>query len=270
MPTPNRRPRLSLPDAGLYLASATQAADLARRIALEHFRRDPQVALKMDQSPVSAADLEIERAVRDQLQKAHPAHGFQGEETGLITGSEPWRWVLDPIDGTKSFIAGTPLFGSLLCLLHNDAPLLGIIEHPALKERWVGCARLATTHNDTPCRTSTAENLADISLRATTPDQFDADEATAFRHLASACRDTAYGGDCYLYGLLASGHIGVVCEAGLAPYDFLALVPVVEGAGGVISDWLGRALTPNSDGRVLACANAALHNQALERLRGSA
>ena len=270
MPTTAARPRKAPPDASAYLVSATKAADLARRIALEHFRRDPQVALKMDQSPVSAADLEIEQAVRDQLQKAHPAHGFQGEETEPITGSEPWRWVLDPIDGTKSFIAGTPLFGSLLCLLHNDTPLLGIIEHPALKERWIGCAGLATTHNDTPCHTSTTEQLGDISLRATTPDQFDAQEAAHFRSLAAACRDTAYGGDCYLYGLLASGHIGVVCEAGLAPYDFFALVPVVEGAGGVISDWRGNALTPQSEGRVLASANAALHNQALEHLRGHA
>ena len=269
-PMPAPQTRTARPDAGPYLNSATQAAELTRQIALEHFRRAPKVEIKADQSPVSTADLQIERAVRDQLQKAHPEHGFRGEETDPITGSEPWTWVLDPIDGTKSFIAGTPLFGSLLCLLHNDEPLLGIIEHPALKERWIGCAGLCTTHNDTPCRTSTAEQLSDISLRATTPDQFDAHEAAGFRRLAAACRDTAYGGDCYLYGLLANGYIGVVCEAGLAPYDFLALVPVVEGAGGVISDWRGDALTPRSGGRVLASANPALHACALEHLREAA
>ena len=262
---PERHP----PDARPFLASATAAADLARRIALEYFRRAPQVRLKADQSPVSAADLAIENAVRGQLAQAHPGHGFFGEEHGRQAGAEPWNWVLDPIDGTKSFIAGMPTFGSLLCLLHGEAPLLGIVEHPALAERWVGCAGRRTTHNDRPCHTQKAENLAEVSLRATTPDQFSADEYARFQYLAAACRDTAYGGDCYHYGLLASGYIGVVCEAGLAPYDFLALVSVVENAGGIISDWQGRPLTPASAGQVLASANTALHTAALNRLRAA-
>ena len=174
--------------------------------------------------------------------------------------------MVDPIDGTKSFITGKPTFGSLIALLHERTPVLGVIEIPALKERWVGNADRGTTCNHTRCRTSDTITLADSTLYATTPDMFSDGERRYFDALSQATRFRIFGADCYAYGLLSAGHVELVAESNMAPHDFLALVPVVEGAGGMITDWQGNALDLLAGRQVLATANPTLHEQALARL----
>ena len=246
--------------------TAIAAADAARRVTGQYFRAGLDIASKGDRTPVTIADRETEQRVKDLILERHPRHSFLGEETGATDNDEEWRWVIDPIDGTKSFATGNPTFGTLIALLHCDRPIIGIIDHPALDERWVGVRGRPTTHNGAPCATSTVQRLADASLYATTPDVFDAAARARFNRLSAAFQFRVFGGDCYCYGLLSRGFTEAVCEASMNPHDFMALIPVVEGAGGVITDWRGEQLTLRSNGEVLAAGNRALHCAAVEEL----
>ena len=254
-----------------FVETAIAAADAARRVTAGYFRAGLVVASKDDRTPVTVADRETEQRVRDLILARHPAHSFLGEETGSADNDGEWRWVIDPIDGTKSFATGNPTFGTLIALLHRSRPVIGIIDHAALDERWVGVTGRATTHNGAPCTTSAVERLADGSIYTTTPDMFVGRALARFNRLSGAFRFRVFGGDCYCYGLLASGFTEAVCEARMNPHDYMALVPVVEGAGGVITDWRGEALalTSNAGGEVLAAANGALHQAALACLNQS-
>jgi inositol-phosphate phosphatase/L-galactose 1-phosphate phosphatase/histidinol-phosphatase len=156
-----------------------------------------------------------------------------------------------------------PLWGTLVALLHNSRPVIGIIDVPALHERWIGVADGPTLRNETLCRTSGCRELREANLSATSPDMFSAGEFAIFDSLSKQARFRRFGGDCYLYAMLASGRIDAVIEAGLKPYDYLAAVPVITSAGGVITDWKGNPLTTASDGRVIAAATPALHEQLL-------
>lgn len=245
------------------VAFANQLADIARPLAMEHFRTPLGIQWKADASPVTIADRTIERALRAAIASRFPAHGILGEEEEAVGLEREWIWVVDPIDGTKSFVTGLPLFGTLVAVVSAGRPQVGIIEMPALGERFVGAKGDNTRFNGTVCRTSGVTRLGDARLCATAPDMFDGVEAAAFSALADKVGLRRFGGDCYAYGLLACGHVDLVVEASLKPYDFMALVPVVEGAGGVVTDWEGAPLTLSSGGRVIAAANGALHAQAL-------
>jgi len=249
-----------------FLDTAHLAADQARDITRAWFRSDMSVQNKKDRSPVTIADEWTEQVIRDIILKRHPDHGFFGEETGSHHSDTNWQWVIDPIDGTKSFATGMPTFGTLIALLYQGTPVLGIIDHCILDERWVGVHGLPTTHNGLPCHTRTTRKLEDAAVYTTTMDMFDDRTAIQASRLTGVCKFRVFGGDCYGYGLIASGFNDLMCEADLKPYDFLALVPVITGAGGVISDWRGNPLTMNSEGDVLASANPDLHNAALKRL----
>ncbi|MCA0922842.1 histidinol-phosphatase [Pseudooceanicola nanhaiensis] len=246
----------------------------SRPVARQHFRTPLAVTRKADCSPVTEADRAIEQAMKAVLQAEVPGHGILGEEFGLSGAEARYIWVLDPIDGTKSFISGVPLFGTLIALLEDGVPVLGVIDMPMLGETWIGqrdgAGRVSTRFNGASCHAGRCTELSEAILFATSPDQFTAQETRVFETLSAACAARRFGGDCYSYGLLASGHIDLILEAELQPYDYLALVPVVEGAGGVITDWQGRALTLQSSGQVLAAATPALHAAALARLAGKA
>lgn len=250
-------------------AFAEQLADLARPLALAHFRTPLGIEWKADLSPVTVADRAVERALRAAIAARYPAHGILGEEEAAVGIDRDVVWVVDPIDGTKSFVTGLPLFGTLIAAVVGGRPRVGVIEVPALGERWIGVAGGGTCLNGAPCRTSAVERLADARLFATSPDMFSPAEEIAFAALTDKVGLRRFGGDCYAYGLLASGHADLVVEASLKPYDFMALVPVVEEAGGVVTDWRGAPLSITSGGRVLAAANAALHARALEILRAA-
>ena len=200
------------------------------------------------------------------IRAAFPGHAIRGEEFAA-EGSGEFAWVLDPIDGTKSFVTGFPLFGSLVALTQDGRPVLGVIEAPALAERWVGCEGRPTVFNGQAVKTRACGSVAEAVIYTTTPETFNERELPLFRALAQRAALRRYGGDCYLYGMLAGGHCDLVIEVQLKPHDFMAVVPVVQGAGGFMSDWQGNPLTFASDGRVVAAGSEALWQQALEELR---
>lgn len=245
---------------------AKRLADTARPQIMSRFRTGIHADAKADASPVTEADRASERAMRALINETFPDHGILGEEYGSENTDAEYVWVLDPIDGTNSFVTGKPLFGTLIALCKNKVPIVGVIDAPAVDERWVGAKGQATTMNGQPVRTRSCAALDASWLYATTPDMFSGDNEAAFKRLSQAAWRTVYGGDCYAYGLLSSGHVDLVCEASLGTYDFCALAPVIEGAGGIITDWFGKALTMASEGRVLAAGDKTLHTQALQAL----
>jgi histidinol phosphatase-like enzyme (inositol monophosphatase family) len=245
---------------------AGMLADETDAMAMTYFRKPMDVEHKADLSPVTQADRAIEATMRERITHQFPSHGIFGEEHENTRLDAAQIWVLDPIDGTKSFVSGMPTFGTLIACLSDGVPEIGIISIPPTGERWVGQLGSPSTLNGTPCRTSGRTQLADATLYTTTPDAFDVAGAAQFDKLSKNVGMRRFGGDCYAYGLLASGHVDVVFEMNLEPYDYLALVPVVEGAGGVITDWNGEVLGLHSKGHVIASASAALHVKVLELL----
>ncbi|GLI59265.1 hypothetical protein VaNZ11_001113 [Volvox africanus] len=274
--------RMALPSdfKDSYVHLAHQLADAAAQITRKYFRTLVDVESKGDTSPVTIADRQAEISMREKIEQTFPDHGIFGEEHGLKFGSgaaSKYMWVLDPIDGTKSFITGKPLFGTLISLVYEGSPVLGIIDQPITKERWVGVVGQPTTLNGQTLRTRPCIDVKLAYLYATTPHMFSGDNEAAFNRLRDQVRIPMYGCDCYAYGLLAAGHCDLVVEADLKPYDYMALVPVVQGAGGVMTDWSGRPLvwqpSPGATdlksgwpGEVCAAGDPALHLQALKIL----
>ena len=244
--------------ANADIALAHRLADAAGAAIRPFFRAAFTMEAKADASPVTQADRAAEAAIRAILEVERPGDGIIGEEYGSVREDAARVWVLDPIDGTRSFIAGRPIFGTLIALLEGGRPVLGVIDQPIARERWIGATGHATTLNGTPVRTRACAALGQAHLATTGPRYFGADEGIAFDRVSAAARDTLWGGDCYNYALLASGHLDLVIEAGLQLYDLAALVPVVEGAGGCMCDWRGAPLTAESDGRVIAAGDATL------------
>lgn len=248
------------------LSFACTLADASLPIALRYFRQPLAVETKGDGSPVTRADREIEALLRELIVARYPQHGIFGEEEEPVALQGQYVWVVDPIDGTKSFISGMPTFGTLLAFMDNGRSRIGVIDMPALNERWLGVRGKPTTLNGVACRTRRNRRLAEATIYATTPDTFNKEELVQFDRVSRAAAMRHFGGDCYAYALLASGSIDVVIEAGLKPFDFLSLVPVIEGAGGIVTDWQGQELGLNSDGRVVAAATPALHAELLKGL----
>ena len=251
------------PETEMLARFADGLADVTDAMAMTYFRKPLDVEQKADLSPVTQADRAIEAAMRERIVQRFPVHGILGEEHDDARLDADYVWVLDPIDGTKSFVSGMPTFGTLIACLYNGTPELGIISIPPTGERWTGQRGKASTLDGASCRTSGRTRLDEAILYTTTPDTFDAAGSAKFEALSRKVAMRRFGGDCYAYGLLASGHCDLVFEMNLHPYDYMALVPVIEGAGGVITDWKGEALGLHSEGHVIAAANAALHAEAL-------
>lgn len=247
---------------------AQALADLGRELALKHFRQPLDVEDKLDLSPVTVADREIEAGMRTLLAQQRSEAGIYGEEMGAENPDADELWVLDPIDGTGAFVTGSPLFGCLIGLLRNGTPELGVIEMPRLAERWVGRRGGEVTLNGQPCRSSGRARLAEASLSATSLLAMPEADRVGFLHAAERARLVRFGGDCYAFGLIASGHLDAVVEGGLKPYDFLPIAPVVEAAGGVMTDWSGAPLNLESDGRVIAAASPELHAELMHAVTG--
>lgn len=248
---------------------AQRLADLAGAVARRYFRQPIAVDTKPDRTPVTVADREAEAAMRAAIERQFPQDGILGEEHGPVRADAARVWVLDPIDGTKSFIAGIPLFGILIALVENGVPVLGVIDQPISRERWLGVAGQPTRKNGAAIRARVCPDLAAASLYATSPDMFGADRP-AFERLKGAVKAVRFGADCYAYGQLAAGFVDLVVEADLKPYDYCALVPVIEGAGGAITDWRGDRLGLKSDGRVIAAGDPMLAPKARAVLEGKA
>jgi len=251
-----------------FLALAAELADAAGAAIRPYFRTRLTVDDKADLSPVTAADRAAEAAMRQLINRSFPAHGILGEEYGRERDDAEFVWVLDPIDGTKSFISGVPLFGTLIALTRAGRPILGIIDQPISRERWIGAEGRATTHNGAPIHCRECPSLAAATIFATTPDMFAGADANAFARAAGAAKLVRYGADCYAYGLVALGFADLVIEASLKPYDFGPMGPVVEGAGGIVTDWRGAPLGLSSDGRVVIAGDRRAHSEALALLNG--
>ncbi len=253
------------------LGFACRLADLAAAEILPHFRARRTIESKQGDStfdPVTAADRAAERIMRDEIAARYPDDGITGEEFEDLPGQSGRMWVLDPIDGTRSFILGLPIWGTLIGLEAGGKPILGLMNQPFTEERFLGSpdgAEFSRGGKTTKLETSARSSLDQAFLAATDPEMFKrGQEKSAFGRLAKIARATRYGGDCYFYCQLAAGQIDLVVEAGLHPYDIKPLIPIVEGAGGVVTDWQGNSA--RGGGRVIAAANMKLHKSALEVL----
>lgn len=252
-----------------YITFAHALAEAAGEVIRPYFGAHGAVAAKADSSPVTEADRAAEHVMREMIRAQFPTHAIYGEEFGAshhasrITHHD-LLWLLDPIDGTRAFIAGKKEWGTLIALCENSIPVLGVMYQPITGERWSaagedGYAASRKEHG----------HLKTASLSTTSIPYFTLAEAAGFSRLRAACASFSEGGDCYAYGLLARGERDIVVDAGLKPYDILALVPIIEQAGGTITDWEGAPVTLDNYQRVLATHTPGLHQQALTLLRGA-
>jgi myo-inositol-1(or 4)-monophosphatase len=244
-----------------FVAAAEAAADVAGAVVRPFFRSGFAVDTKSDRSPVTIADRSAEQAMRAVLTERFPEHGVLGEEFGLDRPDAPLRWVLDPIDGTRAFVSGRPTFGTLIALLDGETPILGVIDQPVLRERWIGVAGRRTVFRGpyggrASCRLCAL--LSDAELSCTSPEMMRGEALPRWDRLARAVRRNYWGGDCYAHGLLALGQIDVIAETTMKLWDWAALVPVIEGAGGRVTDWSGNRLRPDGDGTVLSVGDPSL------------
>ncbi len=241
------------------IALAQRLADAAREAIRPYFRTAMTATRKDDATPVTLADRAAEQAMRRILKAEAPRDAVHGEEFGTEPGTSGRTWVLDPIDGTTGFLAGRPIFGTLIALVVEGWPVLGVIDQAILNERWIGATGQPTTFNGQPARTRACRALTDAAIATTGPHYFDDHDGGHFMGLAAKTdhKRMVMGGDCYNYAMLASGHLDIVCEAGLKLHDYAALVPVVEGAGGTMCDWNGDPLHAASTGHVLALGDPA-------------
>ncbi|WP_113910827.1 inositol monophosphatase family protein [Roseovarius dicentrarchi] len=242
---------------------AERAAEMARG----YFRGDLGVSFKSDDSPVTQADRAIERLVRDRIAQKFPDHGIVGEEHGADAAGRKRVWVIDPIDGTRSFITGFPLFGFLLAHLVEGRPEIGIISMPMLGEVYTGAAGRGAALNGTPIRASTTTRMDAATLYINEGEKIHAARPEILSRLLAAGQTRRFCHDCYPYALLAAGHVDVVVDYDLQPYDFMALRPVVTEAGGILTDWSGRVPQLDYSGPIVAAATPELHAAALALLR---
>ncbi len=245
---------------------AKAISDIASQAAMRYFRGTLGVEFKQDESPVTQADRGVEAEVRAYLRQHFPDHGIFGEEQGKEDGDGRHLWVIDPIDGTRSFLSGHPLFGFLLAHLVDGQPQLGIVGMPAMNETFVGTRGRGATLNDRTIQTSDVTRLDQAILYVNEGDKIYRDQPSIFDRLMRAGQTRRFAYDCYPHALLAAGHVDAVVDYELQPYDYLALCPLIEAAGGVMTDWKGQALTMQSDVAVVSAATPELHAELLSLL----
>ncbi|MCP5060724.1 MAG: histidinol-phosphatase [bacterium] len=262
-------PGLAPEEIRAHVEAAASAAEAAGPIALRYFRTGVEVANKAAGGafdPVTCADREVEASIRADLARVYPGYGFLGEETGTVESDSPLRWVIDPIDGTRAFISGVPAWGTLIGLTSARECLAGVMHQPYLRETFLGTQEGAWLRRDGKehaLRTSSTTGLSAAILYCTHPSMFVSDrDRMGFERVAAASRMMRYGGDCYSYALLAMGQIDLVIEGSLEPYDIIPLIPIVEGAGGIVTDVQGGPALEG--GLVVAAANRELHSRALK------
>ena len=244
-----------------YIIFANKLADEASITSMKYFRTSLDIDNKSDESPVTIADKNTELKIRSMIEKEYPDHGILGEEFDSINPGAEFTWVIDPIDGTRSYIAGHKDFGNLISLTQNKKPIIGIINCPAHNERWIGVKSQDSTLNKQLTKTSNVTKIENAYL-FTSGLYFDEPHLrNAVDKITNTVRYYRFGGDCYMYGMLASGLIDIVIEDTLKVHDYMALVNVIEGAGGKITDKYGNKITTDSQGSLVASANEELHSR---------
>lgn len=265
-------------EASDLVAFAHHLADLSAPIARKYFRTPNGEVIKEDQSPVTQADREIEEIIRAEIEKKFPNHGIEGEEFGLRNPDADYQWILDPIDGTSSFIIGRPTFGTLIALAYKGEVKIGIINQPISNERWIGVNfggnQDGAWLNGKAISTRDCGKISNAIISTTSQFFFDAEDLQKFQKLASKAKyqrfgGVVYGGDCYAYALLASGFIDIIIEPSLKVYDYAALIPLIKMAGGFVGDWHGNEIGLKSDGRIIACGSEALYHKVIAMLNES-
>lgn len=252
-----------------FLEFAHDLAEASGSAILPHFRGPGSITDKGRESfdPVTEADRGAEAAMRKLIEAQYPDHAIAGEEFPDKPGQGPYEWVLDPVDGTKAFITGVPIWGTLIGLRENGRPLLGMMDQPYLRERFWNApdgAYFRSRNREGRITTRSCMSLSEAILGATTPDMFKGGDLARFRDLSGACRMTRYGGDCYMYCMLAMGLVDIVAEAQLKPFDIAPLIPIIEAAGGKVTSWDGG--DASQGGRVLAVGDPSLHEKAVKIL----
>lgn len=251
------------------LEFAVRIAEEAGEIALRYFRSPLEVSNKSANlyDPVTRADREIEQQLRKRIAAEYPEHAIVGEEHGATDGNH-MKWIIDPIDGTRGFITGSPMWGMLIGVMDDNVPVAGVIHQPFLRETFYGSnegAFFRSGRGLEAIHTRPTERLADAVLYTTHPGMFSEEaDGKAFEKVNRTCLFSRFGGDCYGYALLAAGYADLVVEAALQPYDIIPVIPVIEAAGGVVSDWSGNP--PLGGGRIVAAATPALHRETVQLL----
>ncbi len=251
-----------------FVPLAHQLADRSAGVIRRYFRAHANNEDKADASPVTIADREAESVMREIIGRSYPNHAILGEEHGASDSNSDFCWVLDPIDGTKNFMTGQPIFGTLIALLYQGIPIIGIINQPISNERWVGIKGHPSHFNNAPAHVRPAPSLSKAMMSTTSPYLFKGDRKKHFAALRKAVRYTIYGSDCYAYAMLASGHLDLVVESGLKSHDVMALIPVIEGAGGIVTDWQGHPITLRHDSiDMIAASSVEIYKEALAILQ---
>lgn len=256
---------------------AQTLADEAASMLLAHHGGAIATQIKTDKTWVTALDVAIEKRLRDMIFATYPTHGILGEEFDTINADAEWVWVIDPIDGTMAYLAGMAVYSTLIALAHYDKPVIGIMHFPATQERWLGIAGQTTLFNGKPCHTRTSDQSANTTCdddlsgciqSSSSPDFFTPGfEQDVLQSFKSHTAWRVYGGAAMSYGRLASGRTDIALDAGLKVYDYAPFIPIIEGAGGVISDWEGQSLTLLSGSQVLAAGDPKRHAAALQRIQ---
>ncbi len=253
-----------------FVAHANRFADISRAIIHKEIYQPREVTIKSNFSPVTPVDQKVERALRTAVETTFPEHGIVGEEYDSCNADSEYVWVLDPIDGTMAFIAGLPTFSTLIALTWRGSPILGIMDSPVTRERWVGVDGTGTTLNGETIQSRACNTLGVAFAHTSSPLYFETDsDVAAYDRIRNAVQFLIFGGGCHAFGRVAHGYVDVCFETAHDIHDYLALVPIITNAGGVISDWQGRPLTLSSGTRFLACGDREVHRQAVEILCGN-
>ena len=248
-----------------FIVFSNFLADESSKIIKEYFRKPLTINNKEDESPVTIADKNTESKIRELIEDKYPNHGILGEEFDTKNTNSEYTWVIDPIDGTRSFIAGYKDFGTLIALLHDQKPIIGIINCPIHDERWVGANGKNTTMNGKDVRTSNIKDINKSYLSSTGLYMFEnSNFKKKFEKIIKETKYHRFGGDCYNYGMIASGYIDIVIEDTLKTHDYMALIPVIEGAGGKITDKYGNLINLQSDGSIVVSSNETLHKKLID------
>ncbi len=246
---------------------AVKAAKAGGKIIEQYYRRPVLNHQKEDHSPVTVADQKAEQRIRQIIIDAFPTHGIIGEEFGEENAGAEFVWVIDPLDGTKSFMAGRPTFAVLIGVLHHGKPVVGVMYQPILQELWIGSQDDVSLFNGKAIRTSACTEFAQAIIATTGPDYFSREQNEMYAVIASRSKFQLWGGDCYNYGLLAMGYVDLVIEAGMKLHDVAGLIPIIEGAGGIVTDWYGRSLQQGFNGTLVAASSGALHQKSLRMIQ---
>ena len=255
-----------------FVEFAHRLADATGEIVRPALRSRQVAHCKADASPVTGTDRAVEVRLREMIAARYPDHGVVGEEFGNDRGEAEHVWMLDPVDGTKAFMAGLPVFGTLIGLARGGRPVLGVVDQPVTRDRWTGIDGDGTWRNGERVFAEACDRLSDALVCTTSHEYYEGEDAHAFRRIVSGSRWMVYGGNCLAFARVACGFVDVALEARIGVYDYCALVPVVENAGGVMTGWQGEPLTivPPPGGRILASGNRSVHEAAIACLAGGA